>query len=134
MSHRESLIAWVAQRRMIQPHACGLTEHITTDVVGWWGDLTVDLYPGLHDDLHLPSRWRRLPIVIDPIWPAESRAGLTWCWKQIANGRWEWLPHHGDRQGTSRLLRFVGLPHDIEPAQSIPAKPQRGLRLGVGAS
>ena len=132
--HREPLIAWVAARRIIQPHACGFTEHVTRELDALWRDLAVDLFPKRPDELHLPERWLRLPVVIDPMWPAEPRSGIAWCWAQIAEGRWEWSPHPNDRQHKPRLLRFTHLPTVIEPAPTIPKRPERGLRFGMGSA
>ena len=132
--HRDALITWVAQRRVIQPHACAFTEHVPRELDELWAALHVELFPKLPDELHFPDRWFRLPVIIDPMWPSETRSGIAWCWKQIADGRWEWSPHPNDRDRKPRLMRFTSLPIDIEPAPSIPKRPERGLRFGMGRS
>lgn len=130
--HRDQLIVWVASRRMTSPHACGLTDVITKDLETVWAKLDVNLYPVRDEALALPEHWSRLPIVIDPQWPRDIRSSVTWCWKQIAESRWEWEAHPNNRQGVKHLMRFTTLPTIIEQAPDIPAKRQRRLTFGMG--
>jgi hypothetical protein len=132
--HREALIGWVATRRVIEPHRCGFTDEVPRELANLWEALDVQMFPKWPEELHVPESWHRLPIVLDSMWPAEPRAGIAWCWKQIAEARWEWAPHPGDRQRKPRLMRFTHLPTDIEPAPTIPRRPERGLRFGIGSA
>jgi hypothetical protein len=130
--HRDQLIAWIASRRTAEPHACGRTELISANVEAVWKQLGVNLYPKRDELLAIPETWKMLPVVIDPTWPRDVRSSIAWCWKQIAEGRWEWVAPPTDRNGPKRLMRFTALPTNVDPAPSIPAKPQRRLTFGIG--
>lgn len=130
--HRELLIAWVAARRMVKPHACGRTELISEHLEAVWNQLNVTLYPKHDELLTIPGNWMTLPVVIESAWSRDVRSSVAWCWKQIAEGRWEWEAHPNDRAGVKRLMRFTALPIGIEQAPELTAKRQRRLTFGFG--
>ncbi len=118
---RDTFIQWVAQRRSIEPFACGLTKHITPEVVETWRNLSVVMYPRFDENLELPSM-NRIPVVFEEGWTQKHRSSIAWIWQRIAEGKFEYVPQPDDKQGGTRTMRITAFANNIPTAPPIPTK------------
>lgn len=118
---RDTFIQWVAQRRSIEPFACGLTKHITPEVVETWRNLSVVMYPRFDENLELPAM-NRIPVVFEEGWTQKHRSSIAWIWQRIAEGKFEYVPQPNDKQGGTRTMRITAFANNIPQAPAIPEK------------
>ncbi len=118
---RDTFIQWVAQRRSIEPFACGLTKHITPEVVETWRNLSVVMYPRFDENLELPSM-NRIPVVFEEGWTQKHRTSIAWIWQRIAEGKFEYVPQPDDKRGGTRTMRITAFANNIPQAPAILEK------------
>jgi hypothetical protein len=119
--HRDTFIQWVAQRRVIEPYACGFTEQVTPEVLQIWVALDVPMYPRLDENLELPTL-NRLPVIFEVGWSQKHRSSLAWIWHQIAQGKFDYVPQPNDKRGNTRTLRITAFASDIPQAPATPTR------------
>jgi hypothetical protein len=119
--HRDTFIQWVAQRRVIEPYACGFTEQVTPEVLQIWVALDVPMYPRLDENLELPTL-NRLPVIFEVGWSQKHRSSLAWIWQQIAQGKFDYVPQPNDKRGNTRTLRITAFASDIPQAPATPTR------------
>jgi hypothetical protein len=119
--HRDTFIQWVAQRRIIEPYACGFTEQVTPEVLQIWVALNVPMYPRLDENLELPTLYG-LPVIFEVGWSQKHRSSLAWIWQQIAQGNFDYVPQPNDRQGNTRTLRITAFANNIPQAPATPTR------------
>ena len=118
---RDTFIQWVAQRRIVEPFACGFTKHITPEVDETWRNLSVIMFPRFDENLELPAM-NRIPVVFEEGWTQKHRSSIAWIWQRIAEGKFEYVPQPNDKQGGTRTMRITAFATNIPQAPAIPEK------------
>jgi hypothetical protein len=118
---RDIFILWVAQRRSIEPFACGFTKHMTTEVDEIWRNLAVQMYPRLDENLELPTM-TRLPVIYQEGWTQKHRSSIAWIWQRIAEEKFEYVPQPNNKQSESQTMRITAFANNIPKAPPIPPK------------
>lgn len=119
--HRDSLIAYVAQRRAEDLGAFGYSERLTRDLDALWIKIRPNLYPLDVEEMSLPFDFSRLPLIMEPRWDRKARGSLAWIWQQIAEGSWRWSPPRGNADAPPTLLRITTV---FDKAPTVPPSPK----------
>ena len=131
--HRDELIQMIADRRALDLGSFGYSDAITREIAATWRRIQPLLHQPLDQALGLPDDLVRLPVVIEPNWPRETRASIAWIWQQIAESRWEWAAPRSNTAARPDRLRITAY---FTTAPNVPPSPrlQTNPRLRFGSS
>jgi hypothetical protein len=81
---RDSLLTWIATRRIADIHSHGHTELITPELEYIYEHLGIVWQPKWNEGLTLNGS--RLPLVFHAGWTQDTHASVAWVWQHIALG------------------------------------------------